>query len=111
ADGPQRGEQRLVGGPLCEHGAEGGLDLVGLVEAGLVLGGEVAEERARRDVGGRGDVLDRRRRVTAALEEVEGGVRDGTTGALLLALAQARGAHHGLRRVVRRWHAVTHGTG
>src|SRR5690606_6018975 len=61
--GPERRQQRLAGGSLGEHRAEGGQDLVGLVEDRLVLGGEVAEEGARRDLGGRGDVLDRRRRV------------------------------------------------
>ena len=52
------------------------------------LGLEVAEERARRDVGCRRDLLHRGRIETVALEQVDGGVDDRLASVRLLALAQ-----------------------
>src|SRR5262245_22840546 len=73
-------------------GARGGVADPGSVAAkeDLVLGSEVAEEGAGRDVAGGGDLLDRGVVETLALEEVEGGVLERPARLLLLSLPEPR---------------------
>ena len=84
----QRVERRLVRRAVAQSGGEG---LGGLVEVGeqhVLLGGEVGEERAGRDVGGLGDVGHGRRLEPAFGEQPERGVLDRSARLLLLALPE-----------------------
>jgi hypothetical protein len=65
------------------------LDVGRPVEHRLVLGREVAEERARRHVGGGGDVVDRGVVVAPGLEQVERHVGEQPPGAFLLAFPES----------------------
>ena len=65
-----------------------------LREHHLLLRGEVGEEGARRDVGGRGDVGDRRRLESALGEEAHGGDVDRLARLLLLPFPQSAAAWH-----------------
>ncbi len=56
-----------------------------------ILGGEVAAERAGRDVGDRGDLVDGRALESLPLAKFDGGIDQGGAGALFLAFAQTEG--------------------
>ena len=59
----------------------------GVVDDDVLFGGKVAKERARRDLGGLGDLLDGRRTVALRAKQPQGGLLDGLVRLGLLALA------------------------
>ena len=67
-------------------------DIVDQRQAHGFLGGEVPAERAGRDVGDRGDLLDGGLLVTLPLAQLDGGVDQRRAGALLLPFPQAERA-------------------
>ena len=77
---------------------------VEVVEDDGFLRREVGEERARRDVGRRGDVGDGRRLEPALAEELERRVDDLLTRPLLLALSQSGDGIHARILVSRKSH-------
>ena len=84
----QRVERGGVGRPRLERLREVLLEREVVGEEEVLLGREVAEDRALGDVGGGGDVRDRRRVVAPLGEEREGGRGDQLARAPLLALPQ-----------------------
>jgi hypothetical protein len=96
-DGPDRRDRRLVRRP--------GGELLGQVlrrggvqsDDGVVLRGEVVEERPRRDVGAGGDVVDRHSVQPALRDQSQGGLVQREPGGELLALAQPRRGRRGDR--------------
>ncbi|MGX1030774.1 hypothetical protein RKD38_005455 [Streptomyces ambofaciens] len=103
----REGQAQRVQGRLPRRAGEHGPDEVGLREPGheerrVLLGGEVAEEGALRDVGGLGDVVDGRLLVTALGEQFEGGAQQQVPGALLLEFTQAGTGGRGCRGLRRR---------
>src|ERR1700689_4051521 len=77
---------QLSGLPL-ERGDDDGVHVI--LDHHVFLGREVAEERARRDLGRLGDLLDGRGVVTLLPEQPERVLPDGSTRSGLLALAEA----------------------
>ena len=85
----QGDDRRLLRGPLGEDAEEGAAAIVGVGEEHVLLGGEVAEERARRHLAGLRDLLDRGAVEALAGEQHHGRVLQGLAGAGLLAFSQA----------------------
>ena len=86
---PQRLERRGARRPLGQRAVEVLERRLELREHHLLLGGEVGEEGARRDVGRGGDVGDRRRLEAALGEQAHRGVVDRLARLLLLAFSQS----------------------
>ena len=88
---------RLLGAAGGECIAQQADELLVVAEEHVHLGREVAEERARRDVGGRRDVLDRRVLEAVLLEQPPGRGHDPAPSVGLLARAQRDGRFHAQR--------------
>jgi hypothetical protein len=87
ADGLQR---RLADRPLHHQPVDGGHVPGRVAEQGLLLGGEVVEERAGGHVGGVADVLHRHLVEAPFGDQPQGRVLQRLAGRLLLALAPPR---------------------
>src|SRR4029453_18842323 len=86
-------DRRLALGAVVQLAAERLERLREVREDHVLLGGEVAEERARRDVGPLGDVRDRGLVVPALVEQAQGGRDDRLARALLLAFTETGFGH------------------
>ena len=92
--GDERGEGAGVGGLIGQDREQPFPPRVGVAEEGVLLGGEVAEERAGRHLAGVGDLLDGRAVEALAAEEVQRGFLQGLAGAGLLPFPEAHGGGH-----------------
>ncbi|MCZ7528573.1 MAG: hypothetical protein M5U14_20680 [Acidimicrobiia bacterium] len=88
-DGVQRVDRALLGRPAAELVGHLGEDPRVEAHHGLLLAGEVVEERPRRDARGRGDLVDRHPVEAAGTDELARGVDDGAMRLELLALPEA----------------------
>ena len=89
--GAHRGERALGGGTVRERLAQEREPVRVVGEEGVLLGVEVAEERAGRDVGRGRDLLHRHVLEAPLVRQAEGGVGDLLAGAQLVALPQSEG--------------------
>jgi hypothetical protein len=90
-------ERRLVGRARVDRLAQLVAHLALPVEDHVLLAREVAEERAPRDVGRGGNLVDRRTVEAALGEQPQRGLRDLLAAAQLVAFAQAR--RHGQKYI------------